>query len=72
MLGRMTWRKVWKPSAAERVLWQEFVLEGLFHGGALAREDSARGLVYSDLLANLMTGKRGHGRKARDERESRF
>jgi len=53
----------------ERVLWQEFVLEGLFHGGALAREDSARGLVYSDLLATLMTGKK---RKGRDERESRF
>jgi magnesium chelatase subunit I len=57
------------PPADERVLWQEFVLEGLFHGGALAREDSARGLVYSDLLANLMGGKK---RKGRDERESRF
>ncbi|MBA2479221.1 MAG: magnesium chelatase [Planctomycetes bacterium] len=43
-----------KPPAAERALWQEFVVEGLFHGGALAREDSARGLVYSDLLAHMM------------------
>lgn len=61
-----------KPPEAERLLWQEFALEGLFHGGALAREDSARGLVYSDLLANLMSGKRGGGKKARDERENRF
>lgn len=58
-----------KPPKDERALWQEFVLEGLFHGGALAREDSARGLVYSDLLATLMTGKK---KKGRDERESRF
>jgi magnesium chelatase subunit I len=42
------------PPPAEKALWMEFVLEGLFHGGALGREDSARGLVYSDLLANLM------------------
>jgi magnesium chelatase subunit I len=42
------------PPLAEKALWMEFVLEGLFHGGALGREDSARGLVYSDLLANLM------------------
>ncbi len=47
--------KLLKPSAEDRVLWQEFVVEGLFHGGALAREDSLRGLVYSDLLAHLMT-----------------
>jgi magnesium chelatase subunit I len=60
-----------KPPADERVLWQEFAVEGLFHGGALAREDSARGLVYSDLLANLMTGKRS-GKKPRNERENRF
>jgi magnesium chelatase subunit I len=46
--------KMLKPSAEERALWQEFVVEGLFHGGALAREDSARGLVYSDLLAHMM------------------
>ena len=49
------------PPAAERVLWMEFIVEGLFHGGALAREDTARGLVYSDLLAHMMrrdTGKR--------------
>jgi magnesium chelatase subunit I len=58
-----------KPPKDERLLWQEFVLEGLFHGGALAREDSARGLVYSDLLSTLMTGKK---KKGRDERESRF
>ncbi len=58
-----------KPAKDERLLMQEFVLEGLFHGGALARDDSARGLVYSDLLATLMTGKR---KKGRDERESRF
>jgi magnesium chelatase subunit I len=62
---------VLKPPTDERILWQEFVLEGLFHGGALAREDSARGLVYSDLLATLMSGKRS-GKKPRDERESRF
>jgi magnesium chelatase subunit I len=42
------------PPATEKALWMEFVLEGLFHGGALGREDSARGIVYSDLLANLM------------------
>ncbi len=58
-----------KPPKDERVLWQEFVLEGLFHGGALAREESVRGLVYSDLLATLMSGKK---KKGRDERESRF
>jgi magnesium chelatase subunit I len=43
-----------QPPREERALWQEFVIEGLFHGGALAREDSARGLVYSDLLAHMM------------------
>jgi magnesium chelatase subunit I len=42
------------PPAAEKALWMEFILEGLFHGGALAREDSVRGLVYTDLLASLM------------------
>lgn len=42
------------PPPAERALWQEFVLEGLFHGGVLAREESGRGLVYSDLLAHMM------------------
>jgi magnesium chelatase subunit I len=42
------------PPPAEKALWMEFILEGLFHGGALAREDSARGLVYTDLLASLM------------------
>jgi magnesium chelatase subunit I len=43
------------PPRDERALWQEFVIEGLFLGGALAREDSARGMVYSDLLAHMMT-----------------
>ena len=52
-----------KPPAAERVLWQEFIVEGLFHGGALAREDSARGLAYSDLLATLMTREGGTKRR---------
>jgi magnesium chelatase subunit I len=42
------------PPAQERGVWMEFVIEGLFQGGALAREDSQRGLVYSDLLAHLM------------------
>ena len=51
------------PSADERSLWQEFVLEGLFQGGALAREDSQRGLVYSDLLAHMMT--RGENKRRR-------
>lgn len=48
-----------KPAAAERTLWMEFALEGLFHGGALAREDSARGMVYADLLSHMMG--RGEG-----------
>ncbi len=43
-----------KPPREELVLWMEFVIEGLFHGGALAREDSARGLAYSDLLAHML------------------
>jgi magnesium chelatase subunit I len=43
------------PPAAEKTVWMEFVLEGLFHGGALAREDSIRGLVYSDLLVHMMS-----------------
>ncbi len=51
-----------KHPADEAVLWQEFLLEGLFQGGALAREDSLRGLVYSDLLASLMTRKDKKGR----------
>ena len=42
----------------------EFILEGLFHGGALAREDSVRGLVYTDLLAHLM------GREERKKRRT--
>ncbi len=42
------------PPKDELVLWMEFVVEGLFHGGALAREDSARGLAYSDLLAHML------------------
>lgn len=54
--------KLLKHPPGEAALWQEFVLEGLFQGGALAREDSVRGLVYSDLLATLMTRK-GTGRK---------
>jgi magnesium chelatase subunit I len=59
-LARIT-DELLSPPAAERALWQEFIIEGLFHGGALAREDSARGLVYTDLLAHMMrrdTGKR--------------
>jgi magnesium chelatase subunit I len=43
-----------KPPADERTLMMEFIVEGLFHGGALAREDSARGLAYTDLLAHMM------------------
>ena len=54
-----------KHPPAEAALWQEFLIEGLFQGGALAREDSARGLVYSDLLANLMTRKERKDRKGR-------
>jgi magnesium chelatase subunit I len=50
--------KLLKPSPEDAPLWQEFILEGLFHGGALAREDSVRGLVYSDLLAHLMTARK--------------
>jgi len=53
-----------KPPPGERTLWQEFAIEGLFHGGALAREESGRGLVYSDLLATLMT-REGGKRRAR-------
>jgi magnesium chelatase subunit I len=51
-----------KPAPGESALWMEFVIEGLFHGGALGREDSIRGLVYSDLLANLM-GREDHKRR---------
>ncbi len=54
-----------KPPADERALWMEFIVEGLFHGGALAREDSARGLAYTDLLAHMM-GREG-GKKRRRE-----
>jgi magnesium chelatase subunit I len=53
-LARVT-DELLKPPRDERTLWQEFVIEGLFLGGALAREDSARGMVYSDLLAHMMT-----------------
>ncbi len=59
--------KLCKHPPAEAALWQEFVLEGLFQGGALAREDSLRGLVYSDLLATLMTRK-GTGKRRNDDR----
>ena len=52
------------PPAQEKALWMEFIIEGLFHGGALAREDSVRGLVYSDLLAHMM------GREERKRRRS--
>ena len=52
-----------RPPADEVVVWQEFVLEGLFQGGALAREDSQRGLVYSDLLASMMSRKGGKSRR---------
>jgi len=46
--------KMLKPSREDLVLSMEFVVEGLYHGGALAREDSARGLAYSDLLAHML------------------
>ncbi|HYE07382.1 MAG TPA: magnesium chelatase [Planctomycetota bacterium] len=46
--------KLLKPPANERALWQEFVVEGLFHGGVIARDETGRGLVYSDLLAHMM------------------
>lgn len=49
--------KLLKHGPDDGPLWQEFVIEGLFQGGGLAREDSQRGLVYSDLLASLMTRK---------------
>jgi magnesium chelatase subunit I len=53
-LARVT-DELLKPPKEERTLWQEFLIEGLFLGGALAREDSTRGMVYSDLLAHMMT-----------------
>ncbi|MFW5845175.1 MAG: magnesium chelatase, partial [Planctomycetota bacterium] len=43
-----------QPPATEEPVWQEFIIDGLFHAGLLAREDSERGLVYSDLLAHMM------------------
>ncbi len=46
--------KLLKPPAGERALWQEFLVEGLFHGGVIARDETGRGLVYSDLLAHMM------------------
>jgi magnesium chelatase subunit I len=52
-LARIT-DELLKPPREERTLWMEFIIEGMFHGGALAREDSARGMVYSDLLAHMM------------------
>ncbi len=52
-LGRIA-DELLKPPREERTLWMEFIIEGMFHGGALAREDSVRGLVYSDLLAHMM------------------
>ena len=55
--------KLIKHAPEDAALWQEFILEGLFQGGGLAREDSLRGLVYSDLLASLMTRKQ-KGRRA--------
>jgi magnesium chelatase subunit I len=42
------------PPPNERAVWMEFIVDGLFHGGALARDDSQRGLIYSDLLAHMM------------------
>jgi magnesium chelatase subunit I len=56
--------KLLKHPPEESALWQEFLLEGLFQGGSLAREDSQRGLIYSDLLASLMTRKQGKGRRS--------
>ncbi len=50
-------QKLTKHGPDDGALWQEFIIEGLFQGGGLAREDSLRGLVYSDLLASLMTRK---------------
>jgi len=46
-----------KPAPADVPLWMEYILEGLFAGGVIARTQTDRGLVYSDLLAHLMTGK---------------
>ena len=58
--------KLLSPPAGQRALWQEFVLEALFHGGVLARDESGRGLVYSDLLAHMMT--RGDDTKKKRKR----
>jgi magnesium chelatase subunit I len=46
-----------KPADDDLAMWMEFVLEGLFTGGILARVQSDRGLVYSDLLAHMMSAK---------------
>jgi len=46
-----------KLGESASTIWQEFILEGLFHGGAIARDDSLHGPVYSDLLAHMLTRK---------------
>ena len=46
-----------KPAPGEELLWQEFVIEGLFQQGVLAREDSQRGLAYADLLSEMLRRK---------------
>ena len=43
-----------KPPQDEALLWQEFVIEGLFQQGVIAREDQQRGLVYADLLSEML------------------
>ena len=59
--------KLLKLPPQEAAVGQEFILEGLFQGGALAREDTVRGLVYSDLLVSLMTRKGPKSKGRRDE-----
>lgn len=49
-----TAQRLAKPSAEDLPLWMEFILEGLFAGGVLARTQTDRGLVYRDLLAHMM------------------
>lgn len=47
-------RRFCQPPRGEELLWQEFVIEGLHQQGVLAREDTARGLCYADLLTTMM------------------
>ena len=53
--------KYLKPPAGEELLWQEFVIEGLFQQGVIAREDSQRGLAYADLLSEMLKRKTSQG-----------